>query len=173
MNRIYAHIVIVMLLLAATAGGYGFWYLQVGEAGSRIAVIDAELAAKNEELKQIQEARSALAALSEKEARIRSYFVEGDGVVPFIEEVGRIGSSLGAKVEVLGVAEEQGRERGSIELSLRIEGTFDAVMRTVGALEYAPYDITLTRLAIDAVSQDELGSSWAEQAAYTIGTRTP
>ena len=173
MNRIYSHIAIALILLGVTAGGYGFWYLKVGEVGGRIAEIDAQLAAKNEELKQIQEARTALTALAEKEARIRGYFIEEGEVVPFIEEVGRIGESLGAAVEVLGVSEEKGGEHGSVELSLRISGSFAAVMRTVGALEYAPYDITLTRLAVDAVGQDVTGGSWAAQAAYTVGTRTP
>ena len=174
MMRLYTQLGIAAALFALSVAGYVFAYFTVTGMGAQVALLDAEIAVKGEELKNIQEARSALTALAAREANIQAYFIEDAELVSFLEHVGSVGESFGARVEVLGVSESTLEDaRSAISLSLQVSGSFDAVMRTVGALEHAPYDITLSNLAIDAVERDEAGSVWAAQVSYEIGTRTP
>ncbi len=174
MTRLYTQLGIAAALFALSVAGYGFAHLTVSGMGAQAAELDAQIAVKGEELKNIQEARSALTALAAREANIQAYFIEDAELVSFLENVGSVGEAFGAEVEVLGVTESTMEDRRSaISLALSVSGSFDAVMRTIGALEHAPYDITLSNLAIDAVERAETGSVWAAQVSYEIGTRTP
>jgi len=172
MTRTYTHLAIALLVCAASAAGYAFWYLHVEKTGKKVAALELSVAARSEELRNIQEARNALVTLTEREANLQGYFVPDAEVVPFLEEVGDVGRTLGSVVEVVSVTEGEREGRGTVSLSLRITGPFDAVMRTVGALEYAPYDIVLTNFSADAVERGEAGALWGAQATYEVGTRT-
>ena len=63
-------------------------------------------------------------------------------MVGFINGLEAQGQALGTTVSVLSVSAGTGKQP-TFMLSLTIEGTFDTVMRTVGVIEYAPYDISL------------------------------
>ena len=172
MKRSLIHLSIAALLLVASVTGYTLWYLQVQKMGSRVVEADVRISAKSEEAAHIREARDALAALSASEERVYSYFVPSGQIVPFLESIGTTGEELGTDVEVVSVREEGADSgRGTVILALRIDGSFDAVMRTIGTFEYAPYDIVLTNLSIDAVDQGEEGSVWAASATYEVGTQ--
>jgi hypothetical protein len=51
-------------------------------------------------------------------------------------------------------------------MSLRIVGSFDAVMRTLGAIEYQAYDTTLANVTLDTPT----GENWTASASFLVGT---
>jgi len=172
MNRTLTHLAIAGALLALSIAGYVFAYMFVDSAGAKVAGAQQEIEAKSRESQEIRKASTALAALADSEGRVREYFVSTEGIVPFLEEVTSTGSALGSSVEVVSVTEAAPVEgRTFVTLALRISGSFSSVMRTVGALEFAPYDITLTNLSLDAGGAE--GGAWSASAQYQVGTKTP
>lgn len=163
------HLAIAIGLLAAAVAGYAFVYLKVKDINERVARTEMEIWTKEAELANIRDAQNALATLTESEARIKGYFVPVRDAVGFLEEVGSTGSRFGADVSVLGVTDKFSEDgRGLLTLSIQVQGSFSAIMRTVGTLEFAPYDIVLTDLSLD-----EVGSgAWNASATYEVGTRT-
>ena len=169
MNRTLTHLVIAVVVLALSIAAYVAAYLFVGSIGTKVVEAQKQIATKTVESEGIRKASTALSALVESEARVKSYFVPTDGIVPFLEEIGQTGSSLGANVIVVGVT-EKGEVDGvtAMTLALRIEGSFASVMRTVGSLEFAPYDIALTNLSLDAGEE-----TWGASATYEVGAKAP
>ena len=69
-------------------------------------------------------------------------------MVAFIDTLEGRGRSLGATVNVLSVSTGGDSAHPTLELTLSIKGSFDAVMRTVGSIEYAPYAISISSLLV-------------------------
>ena len=172
MSRTLIQLTIAGVLLVASCAGYAVAHAVVAKAGARVVAASEQIKQKNEEAKEIRKARTELTALSESEARVTGYFVSQDAVVPFLEEIGSMGKAFGSTVEVVSVTEditETGRTM--LDLSLQISGSFSSVMRTVGNLEYGPYDIALTNLSLDATSAKD--NIWTASATYQVGTILP
>lgn len=171
MTRTQIQLAVAVLLLLAAIGGCVFWYMRVDALKEEVTQLRTKRVETEAQSARIAEAKSALATLAESEARIERYFVPQGDVVPFLETVGQTGDTLGSTVEVVSVTAEPGEgDRGRLRLALRITGSFAAVMRTVGALEYGPFDSRLMTITLDGGGEGQ----WSASATYAIGTyKTP
>ena len=162
-----------VLLIALVA--YVFWYMTVSGMGKEVATLEVEIQSRANESERINDARTALSLLATSEARLRSYFINTEEVVIFLERITATGRALGADVEVVNVqAETQTETRGQMALSLYITGSFDAVMRTVGAIEFGPFDSSLTDITIDKKPKSQnQPDMWVATATYAIGIQNP
>ena len=105
-------------------------------------------------------------------AEIRQYILGKEDVEPFLETLQSGGRSLGTKIEVLSVSDAPIAGHPRIALSITITGTFDAVMRTLGSIEYGPYDGVLTNLTLDTSGSDIKGAStWTAASVFSLGVR--
>lgn len=149
MKSPFSHIILASCACVTVIIAYGFWYAAVGAKSVTVASLESRVATKTETANQIAASRSSLAEIARDEATIQSYFVPETGVVPFIDSLQALGKEQGTSVDVLSVSSAgAGTEEPSLLLSLTINGTFSAVMRTVGAIEYAPYNLTISALSI-------------------------
>lgn len=172
MKPIYIHLTLASCLLVGAVALYVFAYLYIEDIGKRVVATEQEIRNRNAEVANIREAQNALAALAESEARIRRYFVPEGEVVAFLEEIGRTGDALGADVTVVGVTEKTIEDgRTMLDLSVQATGPFASVMRTLGTLEFAPYDITLSNLSMNAAESAD--AAWSASASFDVGTYTP
>ena len=168
MNRAFLPVLIAGLLLLLSVGGYFVWHGQVESRAAEAAQLQSELRAKTAAGGD-PTARRALEELSKNEAAVRSRFVSEADIVPYLEGLEATGERLGSTVEVVSVGNTpaKGTEPGSVQVSLRIDGTFDADMRTLGAIEYQSYDTRLVSLAFDS---PEGTSTWTAAAVFHVGT---
>jgi hypothetical protein len=162
---------ISILALAIVGGVYFFWYQNVTKLSAHAADLLTHVNEKDTEIKRISAANATFAALSSDEAAIAQYFVADNKVVPFLEEIQSTGKSFGSSIEVVSVsAETIGAPH--LTVSLKIDGTFDAVVRTLGALEYAPRDIVVNDIALTSTPGAKGESLWSATGTFTVGTRT-
>lgn len=127
---------------------YGFWYSVVSEKSAAVAGLHNQIAIKSETMSRISSARAILAEIVGDEAAVQSYFVPETGIVSFIEELEAQGKALGTTVRVLSVSNDKEGIQPTFILVLNANGTFDSVMRTVGSIEYAPYDISISKFSL-------------------------
>lgn len=173
MKKTLIHFIGALLLLALLLAAYGAWFVVVDRQDAKTRGLRTEIATKSQDTARMAAAKATLTALASDEEAISERFVGTADVVPFLERLQSTGASLGTRVEIISVSADQGKGRGRLNLSLRILGSFDAVMRTVGAFEYAPYDITLTNLVVDtqgAAGKEARG--WGASAVFSVGTAT-
>ena len=69
-------------------------------------------------------------------------------------------------MKVLSVSVDNSSKQTSLVLSLVVSGTFDAVMRTVGAIEFAPYDVLISKLSL----ANEEKNVWNANLEIVVGS---
>jgi len=146
--------------------GYGFWYAAIASESADVAGLQSQIDAKSENISSIVSARAAVAEISGDEASMQNYFIPETGVVAFIDGLEAQGRSQGATASVLSVSTGAKNTQSTLLLSLTIKGTFDAVMRTVGAIEYAPYDLSVSGLSLAQSDKN----SWQADLKLTVGS---
>ncbi len=170
--RTYAHVLIAAAAFVIALSAYGAWYAHVGKESATAVSLADQVGAKKENQARTREAKDELARALSDETAIADYFVDTAEVVPFLEALQATGAQLGADVEVESVSSKAG-DHDALELALRITGSFAAVERTLGAIEYQPYDTEITQLSLDTAAQS--GSStppWVARLTARVGTKT-
>lgn len=157
---------IAVLLLATVGAAYAFWYRAVDSASKEAVALAQSLRDKASDAARTQAAKAALGSLAEDEAVLRGYLVREDDVVPFLNGIERSGAALGSLVEVVSVTTDEREARRRIVLSLKITGTFDAVLRTLGSIEYGPYDSRVQSVTLDTAVGE---GTWTAAATFAIG----
>jgi len=145
---------------------YATWYFAVSRKSGEVVGLQDKITAASESLGRIASARSALTKISDDEKEIQSYFVSESGIVTFIAGLEARGLAEGAAVSVLSVSKGDSNKLPTLLLTLTIKGKFDAVMRTIGTIEYAPYDISISTLTVGHDSAD----SWKADLGVTVGS---
>ncbi|MDB5190432.1 MAG: hypothetical protein JWN49_758 [Parcubacteria group bacterium] len=165
----HALLTIVVLIIAFSA--YGIWYTTVSRKSAQAASLSAEIETKHQDSERIKAAKDELQKISSDESRVNGYFVSTNDVVPFLETLQSTGKNLGSDVQVVSVSADPGKPHAHLNLSLSITGSFDSVVRTLGALEYSPYDASLQSLTLDT-PQTGTGKAaqWTAAATFFIGT---
>jgi hypothetical protein len=167
MKNAYLHLAGALVLLIAVISAYLFWYHELSAKRAEAAAESATLATSQANAALASEASAQLSSLGADAAAVNAYFIDAADVVPFLETLQDTGSRLGSSIDVQSVtAKSDGRPH--LDLSLTISGPFSAVARTVGAIEFAPYDITVTSLSMTAASDDAGG--WNAVMAFSVGT---
>lgn len=146
------------LLFALLAGLlYGWWYVQVTTEIAQSEALAAEAQMLGEEFSRSALARTELAALAVDEAFVAGRFLPVPEIVEFLEELETTGRSFGAQVSVVSVADAT--TKGRLSVALSIAGSFDAVMRTIGAVEYGRYASVVRNLTLDTAGEGEWSAS--------------
>lgn len=173
MSRSLVHLLIALAVLGGTLIAYGIAYQGLGKLSASVAATTEEVAAKKENASAAALAEEELKRLTIEEDAIRAYYVIPDDIVTFLEELQAKGTTLGTTVTVESVSANTA-PRPHLDLSLNVTGTFDAVVRTVGAIEYSPYDLIVSNLTLDiagAAEGDEPGViRWTAGMKLMVGT---
>lgn len=164
MSRSLIHLLIALGILATVAGLYSLWYYQVGKEAKQSLELLSQIHATVESAVTAAETGDALVALAADEAAIEAYRIKLADIVSFLERIEGTGRTLGSSVEVVSVADKPGAD-GRIALSVRIIGSFDAVLRTLGAIEYGPYDSRVATLTFDTPSG---GGAWTAVVTLSV-----
>jgi len=169
MKQHLVHLGIAFSVFAGACIGFYLWEGVVTAKSDALAVVEDKIATRDQEIKQSAEARSILNELEGEEARIQGYFVPEISTVPFINNLEARGRALGASVVVSSVAKGGTSAEPMLVLSLTVKGSFDAVMRTVGSIEYAPYNSAITSLYLGHDDKN----SWHADVKLTVGSVAP
>ncbi len=175
MNRSLAiHIGIAAAVLCVALGAVIGVSLLVASAQQKADKLTQEIATKQAETLRVAAAKAALPLLVEAEQTLAAHSLSTLDIVPFLEGLEKQGRAQGADVEVLSVTGGQGKSTERLTLSLKVTGSFDAVARTIGQIEYGPYDTQITTLAVDTgVDEDGGGQKWTAAAVVSLGASAP
>jgi Tfp pilus assembly protein PilO len=174
MNRsLLMHVLVASALLVlalVSTVGTAFLLSSTENEAVRLAT---EIEAREAELLRVAAAKAALPLLVQAESDLAEHTIQTNDIVPFLEGLEKLGAAQGADVEVLSVTGGQGTPPQRLSLSLKVTGSYDAVVRTIGRIEYGPYDTQLTTLTLDSgVTEEGAKKAWTAAAIFSIGART-
>ncbi len=126
--------------------GYVAWYRVVVAESARVVLLDREIAEHSADASRTDALKTTLAEIENDEALVQGYFVSEANVAAFVDDLEARGRALGAVVNTTSVATADTPEHSAIAVALVVTGPFDAVLRTIGSIEYAPYDLMVSSL---------------------------
>lgn len=157
------------VVCVATIAGYWFWYGVVTATSASVTALQGRIDANVDTENRRASARAALVDIADDEAAMRAYFVSETGIVAFIDGLEALGRSVGnTTVSVLSVSASGIGEQPALKFSLLVKGTFDGVMRTVGAIEHAPYAISVSSLSVVQNAKND----WQANVVFLAGGAT-
>ena len=162
---------ILLVLCVAAVAVYFLLYRTVTDVSGELAALEKEVREKSTDASRVAAAKNTLRTLDVDEASVAAYLVLSSDIVPFLERLELIGAELGADVSVVSVAKEKEGSREHLVLSLKITGAFESVMRTVGAIEHAPYDIATSELSV--ARTPAASGEWSASGVFLVGTQSP
>lgn len=148
MKSTLSHLIVSLVLCVSSVVAYSAWYATLSAKNATVTGLERDIRSKTEAASRIFTTRTTLANVANSETIVRSYFVQETGVVSFIDALEDRGKDQRTAVKVLSVSTEGAPEQLSLILSLTVEGTFEAMVRTVGAIEHLPYALSVTALSI-------------------------
>lgn len=146
-TRLFIVPIILTLLLIVGVAGTVLAYKELTRIQTASVQISEEIAHQTAQEERTARVRSRLEQLGHDEELIQSHLVAVDDVVPFLQHIEGVGSDNGALLEVVSVSNTA--SEGYVRISIKVNGTFSAVMRTLGALEYDSYAISINSISID------------------------
>ena len=165
MRPALVHLTLASILCVASIGGFAAWYVVISAKSAAVVDLEQQIVSRTDIANRIASARASVAEIAGDEASIQGYFVSNDQVASFINGLEALGKRVGAAVTVLSVSPGTAAVRPTLALSLSVTGTFEAVMRAIGAIEYAPYDLSIPMLSI---SQE--GKGWRADFGILVGS---
>lgn len=167
-RRTLIYFISALLFALASLIGYVVWFLAFSSAKESALTAVAEVSRIEKEDTAIANAQDTITTLEADEALLRSYFVSEKDIVPFLEELESSGEVHESSVEVVSVVQpDSGAER--LRVALRVEGSFPAVMRTLGSIEHGPRDMRVESVTIETVTSGEV-SSWTAVATFSVAS---
>lgn len=166
MKSALTQFVLALALFASTSIAYHFWYAALSAKSAEAAGLQSQIVTKESAVQQSVATRAILNTVSGQEAAMRSYFVSESNIVGFISDLEARGQALGSTVTVRSVSAGTGGGHPTLELALTIQGSFDSVMRTVGAIEYVPYDLTVSALSLGVAGKQV----WHADMTVVVGS---
>lgn len=172
MKSSFTHLVVALLSLALVLGGVWYWYkIIVGESVA-VAALQAEIATNTETAERTKQVEAVLEALSVGGNMVQDRFVSDANIVTFLEKLERTGAEIGVTVRVLSVGTTAAKGATGLPVSLSLEGTFDGVMRTIGAIEYSPYAVSISTASLSQLAS-EPPAHWGASVSLVVSTDTP
>jgi hypothetical protein len=168
MKRSFTQLILALIFFGVVLAGYAAWYFSVQKESAVAAQLASQIDDQSKNSTRSAAAQKALASLSLEQAEIEGHFIATQDVVPFLESLQKMGTTLGTVVSVGSVAADPS-PRPHLVLSLSIKGSFDGIMRTLGAIEYEPYDIRVTSFSINNAPSDTGTSTWSGAMNMSVG----
>lgn len=166
MTRPLVNALCAYALCAAALAGYASLYSLIEKKSAVVARLEDQITIKTEDANRAASVRASLGDIESDETTIRSYFVPETGVVAFINELETQGTELGAAIDVLSVSMSNEDTEPTLVFAVAIEGDFDAVMRTVGVIEFAPYALSLSNLSLHQRAK----GTWRANVNFLVGS---
>lgn len=149
--KLYASFLFLWLLLIAALAGYAALYQSVANASVR-AFGEYELPAPTR-------------TTTNYDARLKRYTVSPDALPSFTEDLVARAETVGVAASVTSVPASDER---FFRFAILLKGDFEAVMRSIGVIEYAPYVLSVDELRAGVGESGE----WLSELTFSVGSQT-
>ncbi|HUQ30437.1 MAG TPA: hypothetical protein VM103_02870 [Candidatus Paceibacterota bacterium] len=176
MTASFIKLLVMLGILAGTAVLYGIWYHAVDSESAHVSELAAQIDLKNATQLRASALRATLDQLASDEAHIGKYFVSPDTIVSFLGELQAHGTAAGGLVKVQSVSTATTNGHPALQILLSISGSFQAVMKTIGRIEYAPYDLSVTSLSLNTTLDPQgagktaAAKTWSANMTLFVGS---
>lgn len=158
----------VSLIICATAiVGLCYWYADISKKSAAVKDLQNQMTERIQAVEKLKLTQATLAEIAIDEAAVSGYFVQETEIVALIDELVSRGAALGTKVEIKSVSSDKKAAKPALALALSIRGTFDAVLRTAGSIEFSPHKISVSNFTL---TKDGAENGWRADMTILAGS---
>lgn len=163
------HLGFSILVCVSSVGAYWLWNQMLVKENTEFVSVGAQIDAKSMEIARASATKNELKNLSADQNDVEGYFLSAGDIVSFLEHLEKTGPTLNSTVSVLSVGTDQGSGSPSqLKVTVKIAGTFESVMKTLGVIEYGPYDISIADMTLGSASNTG-ADAWAADVIFVVG----
>lgn len=100
--------------------------------------------------------------------QLGNFFLKRDDLVGFLDFIESLGQKTGAQIKIDSISESKVGDKTQIALSVRMDGSFSGVYRTIRLLEEMPYQSRIIGYNIDKISSDKKGQFWGGSINFVV-----
>lgn len=167
-RRTLLPLIIASVLLLLSLGAYALTFRAVNALQEESFLLQEEITAAKDREVRIARAERTLALIREQEEAVNNYLVSEETIVDFLELLEGVENTTGVEIDIASVASKD--DVKSFAVSVRVEGRFAPVMKTIAIIETLPVYIETTSASMDTVlregNQDE--GIWTATLSYLI-----
>lgn len=164
---------LALTLLIFTVGGYSWWQSQMNAVQNDITSITTQITGKEKTLANARDARKNLAALESTGSTMQNYLVSNSDIVSFLGMLEGIGKVVDATVSTMSVAPQLNTQHSMLRISVKVTGSFGAVMRAIGAIENMPYYVVINTVTVDhatSLTKSSKKTDWTALMTLSVGS---
>lgn len=168
LGRKNIELLIVILLLNISAGGcYIFLFREIKAKNEHISGLVNQIEAEANKENMQNSMKTLIVETAPLREKLDGYVIGQESAVSFLELLERIGSDVGAAVDIESVGEDelQQGEFESLRLMLKVNGEWSEVVRFLGLLELLPVEGKVKQVTVSR-SDGENEEPW--QGALTF-----
>ena len=117
---------------------------------------DAQVNLQKEVLRRtdIKNFNESFQTIEADKALFETHFVQGSDIVPFLDTIEKMASSVGTKAEVSLI--EVSKDNSGLILEMKDTGTFSQVYKFITLLENSPYELEFTSVEMRSLNKDDV-----------------
>ncbi|MEI7765528.1 MAG: hypothetical protein WCI93_02995 [bacterium] len=102
---------------------------------------------------EIKDFNNSFKSIEEERALLETHFAQSSDIVPFLNKIENMASSVNTKVEVSFI--EVAKDNTGLVLEMRDTGNFEQVYKFLTLLENSPYELEITLVEMNKISIEE------------------
>jgi hypothetical protein len=150
---------------------YGFAFSYVRSESAKLTLLEEDVAHAAQKEHVLKSVKAIVADTAPERATLEGFFVEKEGIVPFLELVERVGEHAGVKTEVTSVSLEQHKTKDALVEDLRIsvkgDGSFSGVFAFLVMVENLPFGVRVQNTNITKRTEPNT-SGWRIVLTFTV-----
>jgi len=142
-------------------------------AQNNVISLTTDIHAQEVALTNAHSARTTLATLASAGSTIHTYLVSDADIVSFLSVLEGIGHTVGATVSTIAVTPQTNVQHPMLTVSVKVVGSFDTVIRAIGAIENMPYYVTINTLTLGnsvSVLKPDSNKDWVASIILSVGS---
>lgn len=169
---------VAMVVFVLSVGIYGYFFYALKSTSRTAANLETEVKSLQAQESEIGVLRKNLAATEESRAKLVSYFIQTNDIVPFLETVESYGRGVNVSTEFEDVKVVD--KPTSIVLTVVGKGSFANIYRFVSLVEAIPYEISVQSASVQSLIPAGLspdgpgthGDQWEVRLSLTVTSVT-
>ncbi|MDO8430677.1 MAG: hypothetical protein Q7S72_01660 [Candidatus Taylorbacteria bacterium] len=150
-QRHYILIILAIASIATTIYGYIFIYRKTITQAEHYVHANKEF--ENEDIKKQsgEELLKIYNSSKESRARLKTFFVDSDKIVDFIEMVENVGVGSNTKLEISSITNDENK----VVAKIGARGSWSGVITTLSLLENLPLSVSLSNIKLNTTSDSD------------------
>lgn len=166
MKSIRAHALLLLvgfLTVACAAALYGYMYWSVGTSAGRALLARDIAAAETLDKSREQSLTKTYVDTGAERERLKSYFLDRDDVVSFVEAIEALGPKSGAGIKISSLSLTGAR--------VEAEGSWSSVMRALKLSETLPYGTIVSNVRLSTSGTGDKAPIWSLSYDLSVMTK--